>query len=426
MKTTNNSEKRTLKNVVMLYLMTFVKLVLPLVTLPFLTRVFSEETYGVVTYVKACMVYIQILIDFGFIFSAVKDIVDAKNDKIKIGQIVSNTYFAKTILVFVSFVVMLVMCVTIPILKANFLFALLSFFAVAVTAYIADFLFRGIEKMQIITVIFLIARSFATIAIFIFIHSENDLLLIPIIDIAANFTTVLLGIYFRKKSGIFLQKTNLKNVIISIKDSFTCFMSSMASTVFSVLNTVVIGIVITDLKQVAYWGVCMQMISAIQGFCTPITNGIYPHMIRERSLKFIHKILLIIMPIVILGCIFCFVLAEFTLFVVGGKEYTVAADLFRCMLPIVFFCFPAQIYGWPTLGAIGLVKKTTLSTTFAACVQVLGVAVLILTNSLTIYSMALLKGFTEFAFMVVRMYFTYSNRKMFDENSMIVSGEENG
>ncbi len=418
----NKDEKITAKNTIMLYIMAFAKLILPLLTLPYLTRILSEESYGLVTYAKACMTYIHLIIDFGFILSSVKDIVNAKGDKKEIGYIVGHTFLAKTMLVILSFLITVVMCIAIPILRENVLFTMLYFISVALCAYIADFLFRGMEKMHVITVIFLISKTVSTVATFIFVHNDGDIMIIPILDIAANLITVLLGFYFGKSFGIRIRVRGIKECLYMLKDSFSYFMSSMATTVFSALNTVLIGIVITDLNQVAYWGVCIQIISAIQGLYTPITNGIYPHMIREKNLHFIHKILMLIMPIVTLGCIACFFFSDFALLVVGGENYVVASPIFRCLVPILFLSFPAQLYGWPTLGAIGLVKETTASTIISACLQIAGLIILIATNTMTLYSIAILKCLIEFSLMAIRMFFTYKNKAKFSKDTEIVEG----
>ncbi len=409
----DKSEKNTAKNTVMLYIMAFAKLILPLLTLPYLTRVLSEESYGIVTYAKACMTYMQLIIDFGFILSSVKDIVNADGDKDEIGYIVGHTFLAKTMLVGVSLITMVVLCLTLPILRGNILFSMLYFVSVALTAYITDFLFRGMEKMHIITIIFLIAKSISTAATFIFVHNDGDILMIPILDIISTALTVALGFWFGRSFGIRIKVRSIKDSLRMLKESFSYFMSSMATTVFGALNTVLIGVVIVDLRQVAYWGVCSQIVSAIQGLYAPITNGVYPHMIRKKSLKFIHKVLLLIMPVVTVGCILCFFLSEFALFVVGGEDYIAAAPIFRFLIPVLFFSFPAQLYGWPTLGAVGLVKETTLSTVISACLQVVGLVILILTDTMTLYSIAILKCFIELSLLAIRMIFTYKNRKMF-------------
>ena len=77
-------KSNVIKNTIMLYGMSIAKIVFPLLTLPYLTRVLSVESYGVVSYVKAVMQYMQLVVDFGFMLSGTKDIVNAKNDHEKL------------------------------------------------------------------------------------------------------------------------------------------------------------------------------------------------------------------------------------------------------------------------------------------------------------------------------------------------------
>ena len=78
-------EKKAAKNTSMLFLMNIAKMVFPLVTLPYLTRVLSVECYAFVSYVKAVMQYAQLALAFGFTLSATKDIVNARENKKVIG-----------------------------------------------------------------------------------------------------------------------------------------------------------------------------------------------------------------------------------------------------------------------------------------------------------------------------------------------------
>lgn len=406
-------EKKVIGNTAMLYLMTIAKMVFPLLTLPYLTRVLSEESYGFVSYVKSCMTYIQLIIDFGFILSSVKDIVKANGDKEKIGTITGNTFLAKFMLALLSGVVLVVMCLTIKILQMNILFVILSFFAVATSLFLADFLFRGIEKMQYITIIYVISKGVSVALTFVFVHGDESLLWIPILDILTNVIAVAITLIILKRLKIKIKISNIKDCFLMIKDSFFYFLSSVATTAFSALNTLLIGIFITDLTQVAYWSLCLSMISAIQSLYAPICNGIYPHMIKEKNLGFIHKVLAIFMPVVAVGCVLCFFLAQTALRIIGGEKYVAAYDVFRWMIPILFFSFPAQVYGWPTLGAIGKVKETTLSTVIAAVFQVVGLLVLILAGWFTLINLAVVRGITELILMVIRMFITYKNKGEF-------------
>lgn len=415
---TEKKEQRVVAfNTIMLYVMAVAKLIFPLITLPYLTRVLSKEAYGLVSYVKSCMTYMQLIVDFGFILSSVKDIVKLNGDKEKIGFVVGRTYLAKAMLCVAAGVALAVMCVSIPILRANVLYTVLSFIAVVTTIFLADFLFRGIEKMQIITIIYVVMRTVSTVLTFIFVRGDGDLLWVPVLDIIGNIAAVILTAFFIAKMKIPVRVDGLKKVFAMIKDSWVYFLSSVATTAFSALNTLLIGIFIVDLAEVAKWSLCISIISAIQGLYAPICNGIYPHMIKRKDLSFIHKVLLIFMPLVGIGCVMCFFLAKFVLGVMGGEEYVGAYILFRTMIPLLFISFPAQIYGWPTLGAVGMAAKTTLSTIISAVCQVLGLLLLAVTNHFTLIALALLRGVTELILLGTRMFFTYKNRDMFTKTT---------
>lgn len=92
-----------INNTIMLYLMTIAKIIFPLITLPYLTRILSVDNYGVVSFVKSYMVYIQLVVDFGFSLSSVKDIVEANNDKKSIGIITGSNNFSKANIVCYKF-----------------------------------------------------------------------------------------------------------------------------------------------------------------------------------------------------------------------------------------------------------------------------------------------------------------------------------
>ena len=106
-------------------------------------------------------------------------------------------------------------------------------------------------------------------------------------------------------------------------------------------------------------------------------------------------------------------MAKLALLIIGGEKYVEAYGLFRLLIPILFFSFPAQMYGWPTLGAIGKVKQTTASTVIAAVFQILGLVFLILIDNFTLISLAILRCITEAVLMAVRMFLTYKNKDQF-------------
>lgn len=389
------------KNTTMLYIMNITKIVLPLVTLPYLTRVLSKDCYGVVSYVKAVMQYMQVVVDFGFLLSATKDVVNVRGNNVSVSKTVGDTLLAKLFLVAASGMALLIMIFTIPILKAYARYTLLSFAVVALTCFLLDFLFRGLEEMQVITVRYVIMRSIAAALTFVFVRSDADMLWIPVLDILGSLFAIVLVFYEMRKRGITIKITGIRNVWLKLKESAVFFLSSMATTTFTALNTLLIGIFL-DAQQVAEWSVCLQMVTAAMALYTPITDSLYPHMVKTKEWNLLKKTARIFMALISLGCVFTFFVAKYALLIIWGEKYITAATLLRSFIPLLFFSFPAMFFGWPALGAIGKTKETTTTTLITAALQILGLGVLLLVGQFNAINLALLRGTTEAGMFAMR------------------------
>ncbi|MDY6229128.1 MAG: oligosaccharide flippase family protein [Clostridium sp.] len=407
-----------INNTIMLYLMTIAKIIFPLITLPYLTRILSVDNYGVVSFVKSYMVYIQLVVDFGFSLSSVKDIVEANNDKKSIGIITGQTILAKLILSAISLIATLILCPFIPLLGNNLLYTLLSFFVIVLSSFLMDFLFQGIEKMHVMTISFVIMKLISTSLTLVLVKSDLDILWIPMLDIISSIIAIIFTLREVHKYKIPIKIKTLKKSIELIKESSVYFISNFATTAFGALNTLLIGIAM-DSTQVAYWSVALQLIAAVNAMYSPIVNGIYPQMVREKSLLLIKKILYIFMPIVIVGCIVFFISAKFIVLIVSGEEYLYSVTVLRYLIPILLISFPVMVTGWPTLGAIGKAKETTITTTVTAVAQVLGLIVLMLINKFTLINVAILRCLTELLMLILRVRYCYIFSNEFNDKKVI-------
>jgi len=391
-------------NTAMLYLMNIAKLVFPFLTLPYLTRVLSVEGYAMVSYVKSVMQYMQLTVDFGFMLSATAAIVAAKEDGRKIGSIVSHTILAKLLLSAAALAVLGVMTVSIELLRQNVIYVLLSFVTVALSSFLVDYLFRGLEQMQEITIRFVTMKGIATALTFLFVRSDADLLWIPVLDILGTVVSLVLVWARVRRYAIVLCLPRLGAAWKQLKDSARYFASEIATTAFGALNTLLIGIMLPT-AQIALWSVAMQIISAVQVMFNPITNGIYPEMVRSRSMGLLKKVSKIFFPVLALGCIALYFLAELAILIVSGEKYLDAVPVLRMLIPVLLFSFPAMLFGWPALGGIGRVKETTITTVISAVFQCAGLGLLIAAGQFTIVNIALLRCATEAVLMITRLGF---------------------
>lgn len=399
------------KNSIMLIALNVAKIIFPFMTLPYLTRVLSTDSYGTVAYVKALMGYMQVLVDYGFMLSGTKMVVEAGENKEKIGKIIGDVTFIRILLGICGMIIVMICCLKIPLLHHNFIFVLLSYIVVFLSIFLMDFLFRGIEKMEIITLRFVIMKGISTFLTFICVKSDENILLIPMLDIISTIIAILAIIYEIKKMDISISFSNISMCWLFFKESSIYFISSVASVSFNAFNTIVLGIVLST-TDIAYWSICVQIISAIQMLYTPVSDALYPEMVRSQDFKLIHKVLKIFIPILVLGCVFTFGLGKIGLYIIGGAKYVQAVDILRILIPVIFFGFLSVLFGWPVLGAVGLQKQTTKSTIISILFQISVIIVLLIFDKITLFTIALTRSITEIILFGIRYYYfcTYKKR----------------
>lgn len=397
-----NEEKKAAKNIVMLYGLNLAQLILPLLTLPYLTRVLSVSGYGVVSYVRAVVGYAILIIEFGFILSGTKEIVDANNDKEEIGKIIGKITQGKLILAAISFVLLVIMIKFVPILRKYPLFTLLSLIPPVLSIFLFDYLFRGLEKMQILTIRYLITKGISTFLTFLVIKNDSDIDLIPILDIIGTLVAIVWIYYELKNYNIVIKFQPLSEVLSNLKLSFTYFLSNVATTAFGALNTICVGIYLSP-ADVAYWGVVMSIIGAIQSMYSPISDGIYPNMIKTKSIKLFVKTICFFIPLLAIGSIILYFGSNLVIGIVGGAKYIYAAKYLRESILLLVISFFSVLFGWPLLGAIGKVRETTFTTVLTSLLQVFGIVLLIISHNFTIELLILLRTMTELFMALLRL-----------------------
>ena len=411
------SNKKIVNNTIMLMIFNIAKIIFPFITLPYLTRVLSTEAYGTVAYVKTVMTYMQIVVDFGFVLSATKDIVKSRENKESLAYIVGDTLIARVILGAIGFLIVAILSLALPILRENILYTVLSYVVIFESVFLMDFLFRGLEKMHIITIRFILMKVISTLLTFILIKNDSNILLIPILDILSSTIAIILVFFEMKKMNIRLKFSGMTNVFNSIKNSFVYFLSNVASTSFNALSTIIIGIYV-NATEVAYWSVCMQIIGTIQACYSPISDGIYPEMIRTKNIGIVKKALKIFLPVIGLGCVATIFLAKPVLLILGGEKYLPAVPILQLLTPNLFIGFLSIMFGWPTLGAIGKAKETTISTVTSIIVHIILLVALIIFNKFNLYTIAIVRCITEAVLFGMRYMYYRKYKNLFNSEGV--------
>ncbi|MDG1329711.1 MAG: oligosaccharide flippase family protein [Flavobacteriaceae bacterium] len=388
------------KNFLALSTLQVINLVLPFITLPYLTRVLGVSNYGVVVMVYSIMQFLSVICDYGFNLSATKDISLFRNNISKVNTIFSSVLIIKSGLLTISLLILVILTTYVPAIAANKMAYLMGFGIVIGQTLTPVWLFQGMENMKYITLVNLVSKSLFTILIFVFIKSPENFIFIPLLySVGFIIAGVLSLVFAYKEFGVSFYFPKSINVIEQFKNSTQYFYSRASVAIYTSSNNFVVGIILGEFYA-GIFGVAEKLFTAMTVIYSPLSDAIYPYMVQKKDLKLFKKIFFTTITFnLLVSLITLFFATEIVCFVFGeGYEESALLLKYFCILALIIV--PATFIGYPLLGAFGFEKYANYSVVIASLVHL--IILICISSFLSIYSMVLLLIFTQIIVLSIR------------------------
>lgn len=86
----NSDAKTVINNFAWLSVLQIAGYIFPLISIPYLAKVIGVDGFGKIAFASAVIIWIQTITDWGFNFTATRDVAKNKNDKLMVSEIFSN------------------------------------------------------------------------------------------------------------------------------------------------------------------------------------------------------------------------------------------------------------------------------------------------------------------------------------------------
>lgn len=391
-------------NTCFLYILTFSNYIFGLITLPYETRVLGPEYFGILGFAAAFYNYFYIIFDFGFILCGTKKITECHADKDQIGRILSGITLSKFFLFLLTALLFFAATFMVERLKEYSLLLFLYLVYAALTCFIPDFLYRGLENMKMITYRTVLVRFIFTCLIFVFLKRPEQIYMIPLFNIVGTLCA-LLWIYYdiRYKLGIRFCRVSFRYCLSLLKESSNYFLSRIASTIYGATNMLILGFVYPASNILGYYTSVEKIKSLASQAASPIADSFYPYMIRTKDYRKLFKVTALFESMIIIGCVVLWIFSEQFCNLIFGPEFIEAGHILRYMIPLMAIILPVYMFGFPALSPIGMAKWANNSVIIAMVNQILGVVILFITHNVTPYSIIVLTIISEIICLIVRI-----------------------
>lgn len=238
----NKDGKALASNFGYLMIMQITGYIFPLLTIPYLAKVIGVDGFGKIAFAAAVIVWFQTITDWGFSYTATRDVARNRDSLEKVSEIFSNVLWAKSLLALVSFIMLYIITELIPYLKENQILLFITFILVPAKILFADWFFQAIEKMKFITIFDLISKAIFTLCIFIFVKEKNDFILQPLFLSLGSILVGLASFYLIVfKFKIKILPPNYLEIINTIKNSKDVFINNIVPNFYNSFSSVLLG-----------------------------------------------------------------------------------------------------------------------------------------------------------------------------------------
>lgn len=317
--------------------------IFPLITIPYLARVIGVEGFGKIAFAAAVVVWFQTVADWGFNYTATRDVARNRDNPEKVSEIFSNVLWARIVLMLLSFLLLILAITTIPYFKENQTILLVTFLLVPGHILFPDWFFQAMERMKFITVFNLASKALFTVLVFIFIKEKSDFILQPLFITLGYAVSGLFSMYIvvvRWKVKI-LPPTPTA-IYSTIKGSTDVFINNIMPNLYNSFSIVLLGFyggsVSTGLLDAG-----SKFISIVQQFITIISRVFFPFLSR-RSEK--HNIFIKInLSVSIATAIILLCLAPIIIKLFFTQEFYQAIPVLQIMSVSIVFLALSNAYG---------------------------------------------------------------------------------
>ncbi|MBP6860918.1 MAG: flippase [Neisseriaceae bacterium] len=350
------------RNIVALFFMQGINYLVPLLTLPYLTRTLGVYEYGAMNIGLSIIQYAILLTNFGFNLSTTKKISLNRHSPQKINEIFWETIYSKSLLALVSLFAMTLVIIQIDtVYEVRWIILALSIQVIA-AIITPDWFFQGLEKVSQVSIITSCCKLFTIPLLFWMVRSPADVVLASAIQSATILLAAILALYLVSKENIIKKaKINIHGIKNALYESLPLFIGTLAISVYNASTPLILGLVNT-FEEVGYYSASFRIRGALTGLFLVLGQVFYPRASKlfadnpTEGYLFVRKLIFYLFPFAVLGSIFFYYIVPMLAPLVLGEEFSHTQTILKTMAPMIILTPYAVIFANYLLLPLGYKK----------------------------------------------------------------------
>ena len=371
-----NKEPSIKLNFGMNALLTLSSIIFPIISFPYVSRILLPEGTGKVSFAVSLITYFVMLSQLGIPTYGIRACARVRDDREELSRVTHELLFISLIMSLISYVLLFALIIFVPRLYSEKTLYYISSLMIIFGAVGAEWLYKGLEKYTFITVRSVICKVISLIAMLLLIREKGDYIVYGAITVFAgsapgliNFICAGKYISFKPVGGYNI-KRHLKPVMIF-------FAMSCATTIYTHLDTVMLGFMTTD-TDVGYYNAAVKIKTVFVSLVTSLGAVLLPRAsyyieqgnfskFVDISKKAFYFVLSVSIPLMLYFIFF----AKESIIFISGEAFAGSIAPMQIIMPTLLFIGITNIIGIQMFIPLGKEKVVLLSEIVGAVVDVI-------------------------------------------------------
>lgn len=371
------SEKKSLKlNFIMNTMLTMSAFVFPLISFPYVSRILLPEGTGKVSFATSLISYFVMFAQLGIPTYGVRACAKVRDDKHLLSKTAHELLIINLVMTVISYAALAVALIFVPRLRADRLLYIVVSLTIFFTTIGMEWLYKALEQYTYIAVRSILFKAVALVAMFLLVHEKKDYVIYGGISILASSASFIMN-FFHARKYITMRPMGGYNFKPHLKAVAVFFAMSCASTIYTHLDTVMLGFMDTD-TTVGYYNAAVRIKNILVSIVTSLGTVLLPRaayyvehklwdQFRDISRKALNFTLVAATPMMLYFILF----AKDGIFLLSGEEYAGSILPMRLAMPTLLFIGISNILGIQILVPMGKETYVLLSIIAGAVVDLI-------------------------------------------------------
>lgn len=363
-------------NMLMNALLTMSSFIFPLITFPYVSRILLPAGTGKVNFATSVVNYFAMFAQLGIPTYGIRACAKVRDNKKKLSKTVHELLFINIFMCILVYIVFFIALFSVPRLAQDKLLYFIIGISIILNALGVEWLYKALEKYSYITIRSLIFKIIALVAMFFLVKNQEDYIFYGGITIFAASASNVLN-FWNLRKYIILKPLGNYNFKQHIKMVITFFSMSIATTIYTNLDSVMLGFMKGDV-DVGYYGAAVKIKNILVSLVTSASAVLLPRasFYVDRNMledfyqllkKTMHFVVLIACPLALYFMIF----AKEGIFFLSGDAYAGSIIPMQIIMPTLIFIGMTNIIGIQMLVPLGLEKQVLYSEIAGAVVDLI-------------------------------------------------------